>query len=114
MTLNSVVLPAPFGPITPTTSPLASDSDTDSSAVSPPKATVTSWTARPSASVSVPPGRRGCCQLGGSAAARPALTLRTLACRDEDRRPALPSALPENPSGGIWQPKGQSTLSPGA
>src|SRR3954466_8475451 len=40
MTLNSVVLPAPLGPITPTTSPGATVSDTSSSAVSPPKRTV--------------------------------------------------------------------------
>src|SRR5699024_8781740 len=41
ITLNSVVLPAPLGPITPTTSPGPTVSDTPSSAVSPPKRTVT-------------------------------------------------------------------------
>ena len=40
-TLNSVVLPAPFGPMTPTTCPGATDSDTLSSAVRPPKRTDT-------------------------------------------------------------------------
>src|SRR5438067_84437 len=44
MTLNNVVLPAPFGPITPTTSPGSTDADTSSSAVSPPNRTVTPWT----------------------------------------------------------------------
>jgi hypothetical protein len=43
----SVVLPAPFGPMTPTISPGAAWSDTRSSAVSPPNATVTSLTTSP-------------------------------------------------------------------
>src|ERR1700753_1542888 len=47
MTLNSVVLPAPLGPITPRTSPRETSSDTSSSAVMPPNATVTPRTARP-------------------------------------------------------------------
>src|SRR5579875_1456605 len=42
-TLKRVVLPAPLGPITPTTSPESTATDTPSSAVSPPKATVTSF-----------------------------------------------------------------------
>src|SRR4051812_20661391 len=41
MTLNSVVLPAPLGPITPTTSPGATVSETSSRAIRPPKRTVT-------------------------------------------------------------------------
>ena len=45
MQLNSVVLPAPFGPITPSTSPPATPSETLSSAVIPPKRTVTPCTA---------------------------------------------------------------------
>ena len=40
MTLNSVVFPAPLGPMTPTTSPGATVSETSSSAVRPPKRTV--------------------------------------------------------------------------
>ena len=47
--LNSVVLPAPLGPITPTTSPPPTSSDTPSSAVIPPKRTVASRTIRPMA-----------------------------------------------------------------
>src|SRR3954447_12004436 len=43
-TLNNVVLPAPLGPMTPTTSPEPTDAETRSSAVSPPKRTVTSCT----------------------------------------------------------------------
>ncbi len=35
MVLTSVVLPAPFGPIRPTTSPLFTDSETSLSAFSP-------------------------------------------------------------------------------
>src|SRR5690606_25478695 len=44
-TLNRVVLPAPFGPITPWTAPPATDSDTSSSATSPPNRTPTRSTA---------------------------------------------------------------------
>jgi len=33
---NSVVLPAPLGPMSPTTSPSSTANDTDSTAVSPP------------------------------------------------------------------------------
>ena len=40
-TFSSVVLPAPFGPMTPTTSPGATVSDTALSAVRPPKRTLT-------------------------------------------------------------------------
>src|SRR5574340_821906 len=40
--LKSVVLPAPFGPITATTSPGARPSETRSRATTPPKRTVTS------------------------------------------------------------------------
>ena len=40
ITLKSVVLPAPLGPITPRTSPGATLTDTESSAVMPPKLTV--------------------------------------------------------------------------
>jgi hypothetical protein len=47
MTLNSVVLPAPFGPITPSTSPRWTSTDTFSSAVMPPNETVTSRTDSP-------------------------------------------------------------------
>ena len=39
MTLKSVVLPAPLGPMTPTTSPGETVNETSSSAVSPPKRT---------------------------------------------------------------------------
>ena len=59
MTLKSVVLPAPLGPITPTTSPGATASDTSSRAVNPPKRTVTPATSSPIT--------QGCC----SAAAHP-------------------------------------------
>ena len=41
ITLNRVVLPAPFGPISPVTAPAGASSDTSSSAVWPPKRTVT-------------------------------------------------------------------------
>ena len=41
MALNSVVLPAPFGPITPSTSPRETWSDTSRSAVNPANRTVT-------------------------------------------------------------------------
>ena len=37
MQLNSVVLPAPFGPTSPTASPAATDSDTSRNAANPPK-----------------------------------------------------------------------------
>ena len=47
--LNKVVLPAPLGPITPTTSPARADIDTPSSAVSPPKRTVKPSTSRAAA-----------------------------------------------------------------
>ena len=50
MTLNSVVLPAPLGPMTPTTSPGETVSETSSSAVRPPKRTVTASMRSPSAS----------------------------------------------------------------
>ncbi len=46
ITLNSVVLPAPFGPITPSTSPAWTSSETPSSATTPPNRTVTSRTLR--------------------------------------------------------------------
>src|SRR4051812_49229218 len=45
MTLSSVVLPAPFGPITPNVSPWRTPNVTPSSAVSPPKRFVTDRTA---------------------------------------------------------------------
>src|SRR5580700_8670986 len=45
-TLSSVVLPAPFGPITPRMCRGGTASDTESSAVSPPNRTVTSLTSR--------------------------------------------------------------------
>ena len=44
--LNSVVLPAPFGPITPSTWPRSTPSETFSSAMIPPNLTVRSQTAR--------------------------------------------------------------------
>ena len=47
ITLNSVVFPAPLGPITPSTSPRVTSTETPSSAVMPPKRTVTSRTDRP-------------------------------------------------------------------
>ncbi len=47
MTLNRVVLPAPLGPITPSTSPLETSTETLSRAVIPPNETVTSRTAKP-------------------------------------------------------------------
>ena len=56
MTLNSVVLPAPFGPMTPTTSPGAADIDTASSARIPPKLTVRSLTTSLGASRSATTG----------------------------------------------------------
>ena len=45
MQLNSVVLPAPFGPISPQMAPLATSKLTSSSAVTPPKRIVTPSTA---------------------------------------------------------------------
>src|ERR1700744_163773 len=45
MTLNSVVFPAPLGPMTPRTSPLETDSETPSRAMIPPKDTEISFTA---------------------------------------------------------------------
>src|SRR5574337_1113431 len=44
--LNAVVLPAPFGPIRPTISPLCTSSDSSFTATSPPKRRVTCWTCR--------------------------------------------------------------------
>src|SRR3954468_971836 len=44
ITLNSVVLPAPFGPMSPVTWPGAADSETSSTATLPPKRTMTSST----------------------------------------------------------------------
>ena len=44
-----MVLPAPLGPITPTTSPEPTSNDTPSSAVIPPKRTVASCTDKPGA-----------------------------------------------------------------
>ena len=44
MTLNSVVLPAPLGPMTPTIAPRGTQNETASSAVIPPKRTVTAST----------------------------------------------------------------------
>ena len=41
MTLNSVVLPAPLGPISPVTMPGSARSDTSESAATPPKWTLT-------------------------------------------------------------------------
>src|SRR2546421_1838392 len=46
MTLNAVVLPAPFGPISPTISPSAAVNDTRSSATTPPNRLVTFSTER--------------------------------------------------------------------
>ena len=44
MTLNNVVLPAPLGPMTPSTSPCETSSETPSSAVMPPNDTEISLT----------------------------------------------------------------------
>ena len=52
-TLNSVVLPAPFGPITPNTSPAFTANETPSTAVTPPKRRVSPLTSR--AAVTRPP-----------------------------------------------------------
>jgi hypothetical protein len=41
ITLNAVVLPAPFGPIRPTVSPGSTSNETPSSATMPPKRRVT-------------------------------------------------------------------------
>ena len=46
MTLNTVVLPAPFGPIRPAICPSSIASETSLSAVTPPKRTVTLSTER--------------------------------------------------------------------
>ena len=46
MTLNAVVFPAPFGPISPTISPARRSKDTSSSATMPPKRLVTFSTSR--------------------------------------------------------------------
>ncbi len=68
MTLNSVVLPAPFGPIRPVTVPSAASMVTWSRAVCPPKRTVTSLTSSPTEHLHVGRGER--CgeaeQFGGS------------------------------------------------
>src|SRR5436853_4512965 len=53
--LNSVVLPAPFGPINPVIQLASTDKDAASTAVSPPKMTVTASTS--SNPTSRPPGR---------------------------------------------------------
>src|SRR5690606_21800541 len=53
--LNSVVLPAPLAPITPTVSPDSTDRDTSDSAMRPPKALLTPWTSR--SMVGQPPAR---------------------------------------------------------
>ena len=44
MTLKTVVLPAPFGPISPDTTPRETSNETPSSATMPPKRNVTSLT----------------------------------------------------------------------
>src|SRR2546421_10400428 len=44
MTLNSVVLPAPFGPMSPVTRPSSTSRSTPWRACTPPKRTSTSWT----------------------------------------------------------------------
>src|SRR5262245_19420202 len=49
MTLKAVVLPAPFGPISPETIPLATSKETPSRATIPPKRSVTSRTERSTA-----------------------------------------------------------------
>ena len=49
MTLNSVVLPAPFGPMSPVTVPAAARSETSESAATPPKWTLTWSTSRAAA-----------------------------------------------------------------
>ena len=54
ITLNSVVLPAPLGPMTPRTSPAATSSETGSSAVMPPNCTVSSCAANTAAPLTVP------------------------------------------------------------
>ena len=46
MTLNAVVFPAPFGPISPEICPSSTSNDTPSSATMPPKRSVTSRTER--------------------------------------------------------------------
>ena len=59
MTLNSVVLPAPFGPIRPVTSPGSAERLTPSSATLPPKRTVTSRTSSDGAPASDAAARSG-------------------------------------------------------
>ena len=49
MTLKAVVLPAPFGPISPETMPFATSKETPSRATIPPKRSVTSRTERSTA-----------------------------------------------------------------
>src|SRR2546429_7548233 len=44
MTLNNVVLPAPFGPMSPVTRPSSTSRSTPWRACTPPKRTSTSWT----------------------------------------------------------------------
>ena len=44
MQLNSVVLPAPFGPIRPTIEPGSRSNETPASATTPPNCSDTSWT----------------------------------------------------------------------
>src|ERR1700680_3873683 len=53
MTLNNVVLPAPFGPIRATTSPASTEKETRSSATTPPKRTLSSRTSSSAISAKV-------------------------------------------------------------
>src|SRR4051794_17036795 len=82
ITLNSVVLPAPLGPITPTTSPGPTVSETPSSAVRPPKRTVT-----PSTSSELIPGRfleAACALIVGIRQSSPRPLVRRSQCRGRE------------------------------
>src|SRR5713226_7516993 len=75
MTLKSVVLPAPLGPIRPTTSPASTVKETRSSATTPPKRTLSSRTSSSAISAQVykPTSLRGHYARGSEGSGGPAL-----------------------------------------
>src|SRR6516225_6370842 len=83
MTLNSVVLPAPFGPIRPVISPAWARSDTSANAATPPKFTLTCRTSRAHGDPGAP-GAGGCV-----AGAGPASGMGDLAVDQQRRRLCL-------------------------
>ena len=87
-TLKSVVLPAPFGPITPTTSPRPTLNDTPASAANPPNMTLTSRTTRPAGSASAT----------GAPTVNAASSYRAAARSPSPTRPAGPTTSSPRPS----------------